>query len=849
MFETLSDRLTQVFSSLRGRGKLSAADIDATCREIRIALLEADVALPVVRQFIARVKERASGEEVSGALNPAQQVIKIVNEELIGILGGEERRLRFAKTPPTVIMLAGLQGSGKTTLAGKLGLWLKGQGNTPMLVAADLQRPNAVQQLQVVGEQAGVPVYAPQPGNGVGDPVQVARDSLEEARRRQQNMVIIDTAGRLGVDADMMAQAVAIRDATQPDEILFVVDAMIGQDAVATAQAFLDGVGYDGVVLTKLDGDARGGAALSIVELTGRPIMFASSGEKLEDFDVFHPDRMASRILDLGDLLTLIEQAEKAFDREQTENLAGRLASGEGFTLEDFVEQLAMVRKLGPIGNLLGMLPGAGKYREQLEQVNDKDLDRAEAIVRSMTPEERRNPKIINGSRRSRIANGSGVAIGEVSQLVTNFFEGQKQMKAVFGGGGLPGMPAMPGMPGARRAMGKSARKKATKKKAPRSGDPRRAAELARGRAGQGQDQAPANGPGQGAAGLGNLGGLGGGLPEGLSAENLAEQLSKMPSGLNFPPPNSGPQGNVPAAFRGGGKRKKKWPGAGSPRAEGADGVDGVGLGGGLVLAVAQHPGEPQREPARVARAALDAVEGDLHHQFGADVDGVGVPALLQREQPFGLPGQQLVGQPLEGLAEHDEAARGRVAGAQVQVGQPAAAPPVAPLDGQHHQVQRVPRLDLDPPGAAAAGRVRGGERLDHDALVAVRQGVLEERRGLVGRGGDQAGHEQLGRHRAGQGGVPLPVFGVDQVGALQVQGVEQEQRQRDRRAPRGVQAGGAGRGVLERQRPPVLAQRDQLAVQDRARDRELGQDRHHLGEPGRDVVEGPGEQADVSPG
>ncbi len=493
MFDTLSDRLTQVFSSLRGRGKLSAADIDATCREIRIALLEADVALPVVRQFISRVKERASGEEVSGALNPAQQVIKIVNEELITILGGEERRLRFAKTPPTVIMLAGLQGAGKTTLAAKLGLWLKSQGNTPMLVAADLQRPNAVQQLQVVGERAGVPVYAPEPGSGVGDPVKVARDSLDEARRRQQNIVIIDTAGRTGVDAEMMAQAVAIRDVTEPDEILFVVDAMIGQDAVATAQAFLDGVGYDGVVLTKLDGDARGGAALSIVELTGRPIMFASSGEKLQDFDVFHPDRMASRILDLGDLLTLIEQAEKAFDREQTENLAGRLMSGEGFTLEDFVEQLGMVRKLGPIGNLLGMLPGAGQYREQLEQINDKDLDRAEAIVRSMTPAERRDPKIINGSRRSRIANGAGVAIGEVSQLVTNFFQGQKQMKAAMSGG-IPGMPAMPGM----RAMNKSARKKA-KKKAPRSGDPRRAAELARGGQGQGQEQAPANGP---AAGL-----------------------------------------------------------------------------------------------------------------------------------------------------------------------------------------------------------------------------------------------------------------------------------------------------------------------------------------------------------
>jgi signal recognition particle subunit SRP54 len=349
----------------------------------------------------------------------------------------------------------------------------------------------------------------------------------------------------------MMAQAVAIRDVTQPDEILFVVDAMIGQDAVATAQAFLDGVGYDGVVLTKLDGDARGGAALSIVELTGRPIMFASSGEKLEDFDMFHPDRMASRILDLGDLLTLIEQAEKAFDAEQTAGLAGRLASGEGFTLEDFVEQLSMVRKLGPIGNLLGMLPGAGRHRELLEQVNDKDLDRAEAIVRSMTPEERRNPKIINGSRRSRIAKGSGVAIGEVSQLVTNFFEGQKQMKAMFSGG-IPGMPPMPGMGAARRAAGQKARKK-TKKKAPRSGDPRRAAEIARGAGGQG----PAT-PGDPAGGLGRAGGLGGlpagGLPEGFP-ESLADGLANLPPGLNFPPPS---QGNIPAAFRGGNKRKKK---------------------------------------------------------------------------------------------------------------------------------------------------------------------------------------------------------------------------------------------------------------------------------------------------
>jgi len=552
VFETLSDRLTQVFSALRGRGRLSAADIDATTREIRIALLEADVALPVVRQFTARVKERASGEEVSAALNPAQQVIKIVHEELVGILGGEARRLRFAKVPPTVIMLAGLQGSGKTTLAAKLALWLKGQGNTPLLVAADLQRPNAVQQLQVLGERAGVPVFAPEPGNGVGDPVAVARQSLDEARRRQHNMVVIDTAGRLGVDEEMMAQARAIRDATEPDEVLFVVDAMIGQDAVATAQAFLDGVGYDAVVLTKLDGDARGGAALSIVQLTGRPIMFASAGEKLEDFDLFHPDRMASRILDLGDILTLIEQAEKAFDAEQTATLAGRLVSGEGFTLEDFVEQLSMVRKLGPIGNLLGMLPGAAKNRELLAQVNDKDLDRAEAIVRSMTPEERRNPKIINGSRRARIAKGSGVAVGEVSQLVTNFFEGQKQMKAMFSGG-IPGMPPMPGLGAARRAAAKSARKKGKKKPA-RSGDPRRAAEIAQGSGTQEPGRQGGAAP-SAPAGLGGTSGLPGGL-DGLGGlpEGFADQLANLPAGLNFPPPS---QGNVPAAFRGGGAKRR----------------------------------------------------------------------------------------------------------------------------------------------------------------------------------------------------------------------------------------------------------------------------------------------------
>ena len=469
MFETLSDRLTQVFSSLRGKGRLSPADIDATAREIRIALLEADVALPVVRQFIAKVKERANGAEVSSALNPAQQVIKIVNEELVEILGGETRRLRYAKTGPTVIMLAGLQGAGKTTLAAKLALWLKEQGKSPLLVACDLQRPNAVQQLQVLGERAGVPVYAPEPGSGVGDPVAVARQSIDEARRTLHSIVIIDTAGRLGIDEEMMGQARDIRDAVQPDEVLFVVDAMIGQDAVATAQAFLEGVDYDGVVLTKLDGDARGGAALSIAALTGRPIMFASTGEKLTDFDMFHPDRMASRILDMGDMLSLIEQAEKAFDAEQAADMATRFMTGDGFTLEDFIQQLGMLRKLGPIQNLLGLMPGAAKHKELLSQVNDKDLDRAVAIVRSMTPEERQNPKIINGSRRLRIANGSGVVVGEVSQLVTNFFEAQKQIKQMFSGG-IPGMPGMPGMGGARRKAAKSAKKKRRV-----SGDPRKA--------------------------------------------------------------------------------------------------------------------------------------------------------------------------------------------------------------------------------------------------------------------------------------------------------------------------------------------------------------------------------------
>jgi len=449
VFDTLSDRLSGIFTKLRGKGRLTDADIDSTAREIRLALLEADVALPVVKAFIARLKERARGAEVSKALNPAQQVIKIVHEELVTVLGGEARRLQFAKYPPTVIMLAGLQGSGKTTLAGKLARHLKGLGHQPLLVAADLQRPNAVTQLQVLGERAGVEVFAPEPGNvggegtedrTTGDPVRVARDSIEHARRTMRDIVIVDTAGRLGIDAEMMEQAARIRDAIQPDEILFVIDAMVGQDAVATAEAFRDGVGITGVVLSKLDGDARGGAALSVREVTGQPILFASTGEKLEDFDVFHPDRMASRILGMGDVLTLIEQAEAAFDEEQKERMTAKLVGGETFTLEDFLEQMTALRRMGPIANMLAMMPGMNQFKDQLAQIDDKHFDQVTAIIRGMTPEERRNPKIINGSRRARIANGSGVTVMEVNQLLNRFAEAQKQMKMMTGMMGLPGI-------------------------------------------------------------------------------------------------------------------------------------------------------------------------------------------------------------------------------------------------------------------------------------------------------------------------------------------------------------------------------------------------------------------------
>ncbi len=476
-FGTLSDRLTETFRNLRTKGRLTAADVDGTVREIRRALLDADVALPVVKDFTAKVRERALGDEVNKALNPAQQVVQIVNEELVAILGGQQRRLEFAKTPPTVIMLAGLQGSGKTTFAGKLSKMLAKDGHTPLLVASDLQRPNAVNQLQVVAGQAGVAIYAPEPGNGVGDPVKVARDGVEYARQKQHDIVIIDTAGRLGVDAELMKQASNIRKVTNPDEVLFVIDAMIGQDAVNTAKAFQEGVDFTGVVLSKLDGDARGGAALSVASVTGRPIMFASTGEGLDDLEPFHPDRMASRILDLGDVLTLIEQAQAAFDEEQAAKVAEKFAT-DTFTLEDFLEQMQQLKKMGSMKKMLGMLPGMGQMKQQLDDFDEKEIDRTEAIIRSMTPGERRNPKILNGSRRLRIARGSGMTVTDVNGLVSRFEQAAKMMKTVARGGTpqIPGMGPMPGSHGA----GKRNAKKQKAKGGSRSGNPaKRAAENA----------------------------------------------------------------------------------------------------------------------------------------------------------------------------------------------------------------------------------------------------------------------------------------------------------------------------------------------------------------------------------
>jgi signal recognition particle subunit SRP54 len=431
MFDTLAGRLQETFARLRGHGRLSEAQVDAALREVRLALLEADVNFRVVKDFIQRVRARAVGEEVTRSLTPAQQVIKIVHEELIETLGGHNVPLTTASRPPTVVLMAGLQGSGKTTSAAKLARWLAGKGRKPLLVACDLQRPAAVKQLRVLGEQAGVPVFAPYDGSGSGDPVQVARDARREADRTIRDAVIVDTAGRLAVDAEMMAQAAAIKDAAAADEVLLVVDAMTGQDAVNTALAFQEGVDVTGVVLSKLDGDARGGAALSITSVTGRPIKFAATGEKLAEFDAFHPDRLAGRILGMGDVLTLIERAEAAVDADQAAQMERKLRDAT-FTLEDFLDQLQQVKKLGPLNQVLGMLPGLGRRVGDLD-VDDREIARVEAIVRSMTPQERRDPRILNGSRRARIARGSGTTTQQVNALVKQFGEMRRMLKQLSG--------------------------------------------------------------------------------------------------------------------------------------------------------------------------------------------------------------------------------------------------------------------------------------------------------------------------------------------------------------------------------------------------------------------------------
>ncbi|MDO8364898.1 MAG: signal recognition particle protein [Actinomycetota bacterium] len=460
MFDSLSSRLEGIVKRLRGKGRLTEADVDEMLQEIRTALLEADVNVGVVRNVLGRIREQAIGARLSEALDPSQQVIKIVNNELTAMLGGETLKISYASRPPTVILMAGLQGSGKTTNSAKLARWFKSQGRQPLMVGADLQRPAAVEQLRTLGRQIDVPVFS-EPG----DPVSTARRGLEEARRLGRDVLIVDTAGRLSIDVEMMEQVRQISQAVQPDYTFLVIDAMTGQDAVSVAEAFHATLAIDGVILSKLDGDARGGAALSVKEVIGRPIAFASTGEKLTEFEQFHPDRMAGRILGMGDMLTLIEQAEQAFEKDQAEKAAEKLMDGE-FTLDDFLEQMQALKKMGPLGNLMGMMPGMPKELKGAE-IGDDQLKPIEAIIHSMTPLERRKPEVINGSRRTRIALGSGTTVGDVNRLVKQFAEMQKMMKRMGGmvrggkgkgkkgkgGRGLPGMPGglgggFPGMPG-----------------------------------------------------------------------------------------------------------------------------------------------------------------------------------------------------------------------------------------------------------------------------------------------------------------------------------------------------------------------------------------------------------------
>jgi signal recognition particle subunit SRP54 len=435
MFDTLGNRLDDIFRKLRSRGRLTEKEIDEALREIRVALLEADVALPAVRAFLQHVKAEALGEEVLKSLTPGQQVIRIVHDELVRMLGGQTAGLTTASKPPTVIMLAGLQGSGKTSTAGKLAALLRRKGQRPLLVAADLQRPAAIRQLQILGEQAKVAVHAEL---GETDPVAVVRRALEEGRR-DADVVIIDTAGRLHVDPEMMDQVARVHALAQPHEVLFVLDAMTGQDALVSAKAFAETIPLTGIIVTKLDGDARGGAALSAATVTGQPIKFAGMGEKLADLEPFHPDRIASRILGMGDVLTLIEKAEATVSKEEAEKQARKILDA-AFTLEDFLSQMQQVRKMGGIGSLVKMLPGLpGMGRLSDMAIEDKDMVKLEAIIRSMTPVERNDPRIISGSRRARIARGSGTQVRDVNELLKQFDAVRKMMKSMTKGGGKKG--------------------------------------------------------------------------------------------------------------------------------------------------------------------------------------------------------------------------------------------------------------------------------------------------------------------------------------------------------------------------------------------------------------------------
>ena len=432
MFETLSDRLGGVLKNLRNRGRLTQQDVTEVLAEVRTALLEADVNVTVVRDVVERIRLQAVGATSSTALNPGQQIIKIVNDELVSMLGGETLKIMYASQPPTVVLMAGLQGSGKTTSAAKLASWFKSQGRQPMLVGADLQRPAAVEQLRVLGAQINVPVFS-----APGDPVKTAQLGLAEAKSLGRDVLIVDTAGRLAIDEEMMQQVKDISKAVKPNYTFLVVDAMTGQDAVTVAQAFDATLSIDGVVLTKLDGDARGGAALSVKHVLGKPIAFAATGEKLDAFEQFHPDRMASRILGMGDMLTLIEQAEKVFEKDKAEEAAAKMLEGE-FTLADFLEQLQQLKKMGSLQGIMGMMPGVPKEMKNAEIPEDQ-VRRTEAIIFSMTAQERANPELINGSRRTRISKGSGTTVADVNRLVKQFTEMKKMMKQMGGKSGRGG--------------------------------------------------------------------------------------------------------------------------------------------------------------------------------------------------------------------------------------------------------------------------------------------------------------------------------------------------------------------------------------------------------------------------